>query len=112
METRTYVRNPLVVEAVQVTPENIYEVAKWCGGEVHKDDMTVKQVEGPDIQVRHIKIEALHPKNKRQERANFDDWVLKSKQGFKVFEHTAFQNGFHEATGVEKDEAIQASKAS
>ncbi len=29
-----YRKKPVVIEAVQITEENIHTVAKWCGGEV------------------------------------------------------------------------------
>lgn len=86
MQTTMYERKPLVVEAVRVTAENLYEVAQWCGGEIHKAL--------PSDQ-KFIEVAVLHPLHKKQTRANVGDWVLKSDQGFKIYADTAFQKGFH-----------------
>lgn len=32
MNTQKYRKRPIVIEAVQVTFSNVYEVANWCGG--------------------------------------------------------------------------------
>lgn len=40
MEFTTYVRKPFTVEAVEVTAENIEEIAKHVGDVRHKDDGT------------------------------------------------------------------------
>jgi hypothetical protein len=88
MQTTTYNRKPLTVEAVQVTDENIYEVAKWCDGDVHTALGSGK---------KHIQVAVLHPLHKKQTRASVGDWVLKSDQGFKIYADTAFQKGFEEA---------------
>lgn len=41
MEFSTFVRKPFVVQAVEVTPENIEEVAKYVGDLREEDDGTV-----------------------------------------------------------------------
>ena len=40
MDTNTYVRKPFVVEAVEITDQNIHEVAKYIGDIKEKDDGT------------------------------------------------------------------------
>lgn len=85
METTTYNRKPLTVEAVQVTEDNLYDVAKWSGGDVHSALGSAK---------KYIEIAVLHPLHKKQTRASEGDWVLKSDQGFKIYADTAFQKGF------------------
>lgn len=40
MEFNTYVRKPFVVEAVEITEENIEEVAEFVGTIRHKEDGT------------------------------------------------------------------------
>lgn len=32
-----YRKKPVVIEAMRVTPENVDEVAAWCGGRVHRE---------------------------------------------------------------------------
>jgi len=85
MQTVMYTRKPLTVEAVQVTDENLYEVAQWSGGDVNTNPHTGK---------KHIQVAVLHPLHQKQSRASVGDWVLKSSQGFKIYADTAFQKGF------------------
>lgn len=40
MDFKTFVRKPFVVEAVEVTPENIHEVAKYIGDVREREDGT------------------------------------------------------------------------
>ena len=89
IETFFYVRKPLVVEAVQVTEENLYEVAKWCGGDV-------KTFEGD----RSIEVNVLHPNTKAQGIAKPGMWILRSNQGYKIFNDRAFVRGFDKAETV------------
>lgn len=85
MQTTIYSRKPLMVEAVQVTEENLYDVAKWCGGDV--------QTQGNK---KIIFVKVLHPLHAKQSRASVTDWVLKSSQGYKIYADTAFRKGFEE----------------
>lgn len=96
METAQYRRKSFEVSAVQVTPENINEVAKWCQGDVVENSST-------DI---HIKVRVLRVLNDRQTQAFVGDWVLYAGKGYKVYTDRAFQDSFEkldkkplEATG-------------
>lgn len=83
MQTTMFIRKPLTVEAVQVTADNFYEVAKWCNGDV-------RTVDGEKV----IKVKVIHPMHYKQRVASVTDWILKSEQGFKIYADTAFTNGF------------------
>ena len=72
------------MEAVQVTKDNLYDVAKWCNGDVRRDK------EG----VRYIKVKVINPHDAMLKEADVGCWVLKSERGYKVYTDTAFQNGF------------------
>jgi len=85
MQTATYRRTPLTVEAVQVSAENIYEVAKWCNGDVHSINAGTK---------KFIQVNVIHPLAKKQTEANIGDWILKSNQGYKIYGDVAFNKGF------------------
>jgi hypothetical protein len=89
METTLYDRNPLRVEAVQVTEENLYEVAQWCGGDVNTNPQTGQ---------KFIKVDVLHPHDAKHTRANVTNWILRSLQGYKIYSDTAFKNGYTEVT--------------
>lgn len=92
IETMKYVRVPFHVDAVQVTAENMAEVAKWCGGQIATvtDDGVVSVSGSKFINVRHVK----RPLTPRQKRAFVGDWVLYAGSGFKVYTDTAFQKCF------------------
>lgn len=89
MKTSIYSRIPFDVEQVQVTAENIDEVAEWCGGKVRVAKATDKRAEA-----RFIHVEVTRPMNDRQRKAFPGDHVLKSGGGFKVYTPKAFEECF------------------
>lgn len=103
LEIRKYISNPLYVGGVQVTAENLGQVAKWCKGRVHKD----KNKE------TFIKVPVNRPANEKQTRAYPTDWVLKAGSGFKVYNDQAFRNRFKLVpTGVEGGTTVLQAQAS
>lgn len=84
MKTTKFVRRPLEVEAVQVTEDNLYEVAKWCQGEVRRDKEGLK----------YVKVRVLNPHAEMLKEADVGCWVLRSERGFKVYTESAFDNSF------------------
>jgi hypothetical protein len=102
MKTAKFARKPFDVDAVQVTAENIEEVAKWCQGDV-VDNST------DDV---HIKVRVLRVLNERQTKAFVGDWVLYAGTGYKVYTNKAFRSSFEPLDGVAKDKAVQEAKGS
>lgn len=84
LEIARYVRKPFDIDAVQITEENIAEVAKWAGGDVRKDRENKP----------YIKIRVFQPKNSRQTKGYVGDWVLYAGTGYKVYTPKAFENSF------------------
>lgn len=84
MDIQKFVRRSFAVRGVQVTEQNIHEVAEWAGGEVHLDSS--------DRQF--IKIDVKHPLNEDQTRAHIGKWVLNTKKGFKIYTDRAFKANF------------------
>jgi hypothetical protein len=82
MQTATYIRKPFEVEGVQVTAENMNEVAVWAGGQVVIQDGN------------YIKIEVKQVINEKQTKAFVGDWVLKAGSSFKVYTNVAFTRNF------------------
>ncbi len=84
-----YARRPFYVDAVQVSEENMAEVATWCQGEVTQtpDDI------GDPVRT-FIKVNVRRPLTERQSRAFAGDWVLRAGSGFKVYTPKAFANSF------------------
>lgn len=83
METEKYLRKPFEVEAVQVTAENIDEVAQWCKGEVKEQNGN-----------KYIKVEVARTLNEKQTMAFIGDWILFAGTGYKVYTAKAFGKHF------------------
>jgi hypothetical protein len=90
LEINRYTRKPFDVDAVQVTADNMEEVATWCQG-------TITTEEGET----YIKVRVLRVMNEKQTRAYAGDWVLYAGTGYKVYTDKAFRKSFV-ATGSEE----------
>lgn len=90
LDIETFVRKTFVIQAIQVTPQNIYRVAKWCRGKV--------KTEGGRSQKKFIKVEVKRALNDRQTMAYVGDWVLKAGSGYKVYTQKAFSESFQKTT--------------
>jgi hypothetical protein len=98
MHIQMYQRKPLIVEAVQVTNDNIYDVAKWCDGDVRTQHASGK---------KFIQVNVVNPKEPKMMRATVGSWVLKSDQGFKIFSEPAFRKSW-EPVGAVGQALVQA----
>lgn len=87
MQTKTYYRKKLEVQAVQVTADNLHEVAEWCGGEVLEE-------KPGDPTTSYVKVRVHRPQSEKQTRAFISDWVLESVTGYKVYPHRSFITTF------------------
>ena len=77
---------PLYVEAVQVTSQNMVEVAEWCGGTVQTSEEKRPR--------KYILVATVRPMQERQTWAFAGNWVLKTPQGYKIYTNNSFMNGF------------------
>lgn len=82
-----YIRKPFLIDAVQVTKENMAAVAEWCGGTI----MTEKH--GRE-EVSFIFVKVSYPRNERQTKAFVHDWALKVGTGVKLYTPRAFKLAF------------------
>jgi hypothetical protein len=98
VETQRYIRKPLYVQAVRVTPENFDELVKWCQGEVETKINSTRKNK------KYIKVRVHHPKNPRQTQAFVGDWILYTDRGYKVYTNDAFNLAFDLADEVEAKE--------
>jgi hypothetical protein len=83
INTTKYIRKPLYVDAVQITMDNIVEVAQWCQGELkdyHDKPLAGAEAENPTIE-RYIHVRVHNPKNVRQTKAFIGDWLLYTERG-------------------------------
>lgn len=103
LEVTRYVRRPFEIDAVQVTAENIEEVAKWCNGDVRN--------EGDN---QYVKVRVHRPMNDKQTKAFVGDWVLYAGTGYKVYTSKPFKSSFMikegEAAVIVADEAPKSAK--
>jgi hypothetical protein len=83
IQTKRYVRNPLYVDAVQVTEENFKELAQWCMGDVQNDGTK-----------DYIRVRVHTPKSARQTMAFVGDWILYSDKGYKIYSNRSFLDTF------------------
>lgn len=86
MDIQKFVRRSFAVKGVQVTIENVNEVAEWAEGVVQFDDINHSKF--------FIKINVKHALNERQTQAHVGDWVLSTKKGYKVYTDRAFKANF------------------
>lgn len=106
VETRKFNRKSFPVDAVQVTEENMEDVADWCQGTLEKTEPSEGKPEGE----RYIQVRVHRPLSPRQTRAFVGDHVLYAGTGYKVYTDRAFQNSFEEVAGQAADAQVQAEK--
>jgi len=92
IKTEKFERKPIVVDAVQVTDENMADVAKWCKGRLILPGEKAAKGMKP-----FIKVKTHRPLSERQTTAFVGDWVL-AYNGYKVYTPVAFEKAFRPAT--------------
>lgn len=105
LKTEKFVRKPFYIDAVQVSDENISEVAEWCQGEIR----TTAANNQDGIDEEYVKVRVHRPLNERQTKAFIGDWVLYAGAGFKVYTSKAFKNSFDLVGGpllLDEDEVV------
>lgn len=93
IETQKFVRKPLYVDAVRVTPSNFDEIKNWCQGEVAHEFPGESGFSGPNGK-KYIRVRVHNPKNPRQTKAFIGDWILYTERGYKVYTNKAFHASF------------------
>ena len=96
METQTYQRKPIYVQAIRVTEENFFDVAQWCQGGIVSGNNGTQSLDAlKKDKSKFIKVRVINPQRLRQTKAFVGDWVLYSEyQGYKVYTNGAFENAF------------------
>jgi hypothetical protein len=104
--TGKFTRKSFNVEAIQVTAENMAEVAEWCGG-TKKDARDLPRYNASDTPVWYIQVPVVLSKAKtfRPDQAFVNSWVVKTGQGFAVYTKKGFGISF-EPTDENKFEAV------
>ena len=96
LDVKRFMHVPLYVQAVQVTVDNMADVANWCEGIV---------VATPPHGLPCVKVATVRPLHPRQTQAYVGDWVLKTDVGLKCYTPKAFERGF---CPVPKDNDVKA----
>jgi hypothetical protein len=90
LNIQKYQRKPFTIDAIQVTVDNMQEVAEWCGGEI------IIEKQGGRL-VQYIKVDVPHAISERQKKAFVQDWVLKTGESIKCYSSRAFPKNFEPA---------------
>jgi hypothetical protein len=85
MEIKKARRKSFDVDYVEVTDENMVEVAAWCGGRVVAANGEV---------AAHIHVSDKNTMNSRQKKAYVGDLVLRQGTSFKSFTQKSFKRSF------------------
>ncbi|QEQ94685.1 hypothetical protein SEA_SOSHI_72 [Streptomyces phage Soshi] len=83
ISTSQFMQDP--VDAVQITPENINQLALWVHGEVKVDRTTGR---------RYIEMEVSHPTGRRMAKAYPKDWIVTVRTVRRVYGNRAFTSTF------------------
>ncbi|QEQ93567.1 hypothetical protein SEA_GIRLPOWER_68 [Streptomyces phage GirlPower] len=83
ISTSQFTQDP--VDAIQITQENIDEIAAWCQGEVKVDETNGR---------RYIEMEVSHPTGRRTAKAYPKDWVVTVRAIRRVYGNRAFTSTF------------------
>lgn len=97
IDTQKFVKKPIYVDAVLITTDNFYEIAKWCQGEIEHE--AVRPGTPVPDEKKYIKVRVHNPKNVRQTRAFIGDWLLYTERGYKVYTNKAFRASFEKVDG-------------
>ena len=87
LQIEQFRRKTFDVDAIQVTPDNIQEVAEWCGGDVR----TEKQ-KGRDV--KFVKVRVYKALDDEQTKAFPGNFVVYMGSGYKVYKYNAFMRTF------------------
>lgn len=97
IKTEGYSRKPFHVDAIQVTAENMEEVAAWCGGKIRTSNRVIRDDNNKVVdrkEVSFIKVNVHRSLNERQTKGYVGDWILLSDGGVKVYTERAFERAF------------------
>lgn len=94
METKQYTRKPFPVSAVQVTLQNIEEVAQWCNGTI---EYRPTKMMGTITDLPVIRLKGLGDKDFE---AALGFWVVELKGSFRSYKPAAFEGTFDELPQV------------
>jgi hypothetical protein len=101
MEPSKYQRKPFRVQAIQVTDENLSDLAEWCGGWVKLEE------DGFDTFKSYVDVPIAKPAGRyrlQRVRAYVGDWLVRLTEDnvFKIYKTRSFLEIFEEVPSDEK----------
>lgn len=95
IETTTFQRKTFRVKAVQVTEENLDELAKWCGGAVRLEPIGMDGFK-PYVEVTTCRVPTARISRHVKDRAYVGDWItrLSDANNFRVYRNKSFKVAF------------------
>lgn len=94
LHVRKYIRKPLSFDAVQVTKDNMEEVALWCGGQVITTFNTARHY----VEVPVVNATKLH-----QTKAYEHFYVVKGHHSWRVYTPKSFETNFMAKVEIHED---------
>ena len=97
---KTYTTKPAEVHAVQITEENMIEVAKWCQGKLASEENPKDATHVSQF----IRLENSLITSKRHAKGYVDDWVVKKGNSFRIFTPSNFNRDFETFVVPDEDD--------
>lgn len=94
MDIEKYDRKPFSVMAVQVTFENVYDVAKWCKGTIVEQKTKML---GVDTAIPSIQVEGQGDTRGKSFVATLGCYVVELKGSFRVYKPASFTSTFQKS---------------
>lgn len=100
LQIEQFRRKTFNVDAIQVTPDNIDEVAEWCGGDVRTEQQKGKNV-------KFVKVRVYKALDDEQTKAFVGNFVVYMGSGYKVYKYNAFMRTFEKTKKTAAEEAAE-----
>lgn len=96
--TTSFRRKTFVVQATQVTKENMGELSEWCGGELIESYQPEPHLASGNYHKGHPCVEMTVGRNGQKTRAFIGDWIthISGSNNFKVYRDKTFKEAFEE----------------
>jgi hypothetical protein len=97
MKIETHTRRPFDVNVVEVTPENVEQVAEWCGGTVAQGEYRHSKYK---IQLPVVKVPGNGPHKGKSVDARIGYFVVEHNGSFRVYRPKQFEESFQNLKNV------------
>jgi len=103
MELQEYARKRFVVNAVQVTLDNIHEVAEWCKGTVQ---LVSTRMLGVSTDLPVIKLQGQGDLRGKQFTASLGCFVAELRGSFRVYKPSQMEANFELVSDLDEDRTV------